>query len=337
MAHIDQFSTIGLDQRRKLASWNDYATDSLNPLVSDPADIRTFNGSIARTRLGDITVADVRADAQIVRHSRAHVARTRQSMFFLELQMEGESINRQNGREACLKPGDFALCDSTRPYEIVFPGANRMLVLGIPDSKLRRHIACPESLVAIPMQAISGVCGLLSRFLRHFWIECTEALDDAAASRITVAILDLLGAAYADIGRVQPDRLSLATVHRIRIVNYIEAHLHDPELTPTRIAEACKMTPRYLHHLFSDREETVARYIVRRRLDECARALVSGAQRSRTITAIAFDYGFNSPTHFGRVFRAKFRVTPREYRRDNLAAASGTEAQTSMQTDLSSV
>jgi AraC-like DNA-binding protein len=316
MAHIDSFSTIGLDQHRKLAHWNDYATDSFNPLVSDPADVRTFNGSISRTKIGDMTVADVYSDAQIVRHSHAHVARTRQSMFFLQLQMEGESINRQNGREACLKAGDFALCDSTRQYEIVFPGANRMLVLGIPDIKLRRHIACPESLVAIPMQASNGVCGLLSRLLRHFWVECTEALDEATAGRITVAILDLMGAAYADIGRTQPDRLSLATAHRIRIINYIEAHLHDPELTPTRIAAACKMTPRYLHHLFSDRDETVARYIVRRRLDECARALVCGAQRSRTITAIAFDYGFNSPTHFGRVFRAKFGLTPREYRRD---------------------
>ena len=31
--------------------------------------------------------------------------------------------------------------------------------------------------------------------------------------------------------------------------------------------------------------------------------------------SIAFDYRFNSPTHFGRVFRSRFGVTPREYRR----------------------
>jgi AraC family transcriptional regulator, positive regulator of tynA and feaB len=61
----------------------------------------------------------------------------------------------------------------------------------------------------------------------------------------------------------------------------------------------------------------VARYILRRRLEACSRALQSASQRSRTVTAIAFDYGFNSPTHFGRVFRAKFNVTPREYRRDS--------------------
>ena len=319
MAQIESFTTAGLDPRRKLAFWNDRACESFSPLVSDPIDIRTFNGSIARTTIGDMTLAEVYSEAQVVRHSRAHVARTRSSLFFLHLQMEGESINRQDGREALLKSGDFTLCDSTRHYEIVFPDANRMLVLGIPDAKLRRHIACPESLVAIPMQAAGGVGGLLSRFLRNYWVECQQELEAAAAERVGVAILDLLGAAYAEIPRSQSDRSSLSTAHRIRIINFIEAHLHDPDLTPTRIAEACKMTPRYLHHLFSDQEETVARYILRRRLDACSRALVSCAQRGRTVTAIAFDHGFNSPTHFGRVFRARFNMTPLEFRRANPA------------------
>jgi AraC-like DNA-binding protein len=82
------------------------------------------------------------------------------------------------------------------------------------------------------------------------------------------------------------------------------------------------MTTRYLHHLFSDQDETVARYILRRRLEACSRALLSPSQRGRTVTAIAFDYGFNSPTHFGRVFRAKFGATPREYRREKADVAA---------------
>jgi len=315
MANIESFSTLGMDPRRKLAFWNDRACESFSPLVSDPVDLRTFNGSIARLSLGEITLAEVYSEPQIVRHSRSHVARTRNSMFFLHLMLEGSSINRQDGREAHLACGDFTLCDSTRQYDIVLPTANRMLVVGIPDAKLRRHIACPESLVAVPMSASHGVSGLLSRFLRNYWVECTQELDQTAAGRVTTALLDLLGAAYAEVPRGNAERSSLATAHRIRIVNFIEAHLHDPDLTPTRVAEACRMTPRYLHHLFSDEDETVARYILRRRLEASAQALVSSTQRGRTVTAIAFDYGFNSPTHFGRVFRSKFDMTPREYQR----------------------
>src|SRR5579862_5890895 len=102
MSRVECFSTEGLDPQRKMERWNHYATDSFNPLVSVPADVSTFSGSIARTSLSDITVAHVCSGAQVVHHSKAHVARTRRSMFFLELQLEGESINRQGGREAHL-------------------------------------------------------------------------------------------------------------------------------------------------------------------------------------------------------------------------------------------
>jgi AraC-like DNA-binding protein len=320
MAHIESFSTAGLDPRHKLTFWNDRASESFSPLVSEPEDIRVFNGSIVRGSLGDLSVAEVYSDAQIVRHSRSHVARTKNAMFFLHLQLEGESINRQDGRESFLQAGDFTLCDSTRRYDIVFTGANRMLVLGIPNTVLRRQVGCPECLAAIPMQGGRGASGLLSQLLRQYWREYHQGLDEQTCSRVAVAILDLIGAAYADLPQALADRSSLGTAHRIRIINYIEAHLSDPDLTPTRIAGACKMTARYLHHLFSDQEDTVARYILRRRLEACSHALQSTAQRGRTVTAIAFDYGFNSPTHFGRVFRAKFNVTPREYRRDNGSA-----------------
>ncbi len=321
MTQIVSFSTAGLDPRRKLSAWNECANESFSPLVSDPVDIHTFNGSIARTVIGDLTLADVYSEAQIVRHSRVHVTRTRSPLFFLHLQLEGESLSRQDGHDAHLQAGDFTLCDSTRNYEIIFPGTNRMLVLGIPEAQLRRQIASPECMVAIPMQSSTGIRGLFSRFLRSYWVECRRELDDASAGRVTTAIMDLLGAAYADVPCPRSGRSSLATAHRLRIINYIESHLHEPDLTPGKIAAACRITPRYLYHLSKNQEETVARYILRRRLEVCARALIAEAQRGRTVTEIAFDHGFNSPTHFGRVFRAKFGLTPREYRREHAATA----------------
>jgi AraC family transcriptional activator of tynA and feaB len=317
MSQLESFSTAGLDPRRKLEYWNDAVCATFAHNLSDPLDVRSFSGKLSRTKLGDMRLAEVYSDAQTVRHLRSHVARTRAAMFFVHMQLEGESLNRQDGREARLGPGDFTLCDTARPYEILFQGANRMFVVGIPDTMLRRHVACPESIVAVPMRGDSGLSGLLSHFLRDFWSTYGDDFDPSVSSRITRAILDLLASAYTVLPQSHSDRSSLATSHRIRIVNYIEAHLGDPDLTPMRVAEACKMTPRYLHHLFSNESETVARYILRRRLEECSRALTVAAQRGRTVTSIAFDYGFNSPTHFGRVFRSRFGITPREYRRQH--------------------
>src|SRR5277367_925423 len=187
MAHLESFSTAGLDPRRKLAFWNDCASESFSPLVSEPEDIRVFNGSIVRGSIGDMSLAEVYSDAQIVRHSRSHVARTTNSIFFLHLQLEGESINRQDGRESLLRAGDFTLCDSTRRYEIIFTGSNRMLVLGIPNAMLRRQIGCPESLSAIPMPGSGGASGLLSQLLRRYWSEYHQGLDEQTGSRVSIA------------------------------------------------------------------------------------------------------------------------------------------------------
>jgi AraC-like DNA-binding protein len=101
----------------------------------------------------------------------------------------------------------------------------------------------------------------------------------------------------------------------VRIISYIEARLRDPQLSPARVAQACRITSRYLHHLFACETETVTRYIQRRRLEECARALIDAPGRGRLVTEIAFDYGFNSLTHFGRVFRSHYGMTPSAYRR----------------------
>src|SRR5665213_615718 len=158
MTQIVSFSTAGLDPRRKAAYWNEHACESFSPVVSVPVDIRTFDGWIARTAIGDMMLADVYSEAQVVQHSRAHVARTRSPLFFLHLQLEGESISRQDGREAHLKAGDFTLCDSTRHYQSVFPGRNRLLVLGIPDAWWRfRCRARPEC--AACFRACCGTIG----------------------------------------------------------------------------------------------------------------------------------------------------------------------------------
>ena len=314
MTQLETFSTAGLEPRRKIEFWNDAACASFTPIVSEPVDLRNFNGRLTRTQLGDMRLGEVYSEAQTVRHLRSHVARTRAAMFFLQMQLDGESINRQDGRAAKLGPGDFTLCDTTRPYEMQFDRSNRMFVVGIPDTLVRRYLASPESVVAIPMSGSAGLSGLLSQFLRDFWTRCREDLDPVIVPRISRAILDLMASAYTTLPQAQSERSSLATSHRIRIVNYIESHLSDPDLTPMRVAEVCKITPRYLHHLFSQEQETVARYILRRRLEECSSALAHPTYRARTVTSIAFDFGFNSPTHFGRVFRARYGLTPREFR-----------------------
>jgi AraC-like DNA-binding protein len=100
----------------------------------------------------------------------------------------------------------------------------------------------------------------------------------------------------------------------VRIMEYVELHLTDPDLSPEVIARAHHISVRYLHKLFKEEDITVGRWILRRRLEECRRDLMRSGRGSRTIAAVAGRWGFLSAAHFSRVFRSAYGMSPREWR-----------------------
>lgn len=117
MVPFDTFSTQTLDPDRKIDCWNDFLSNSFTPQVSDPVDASNFNGRVLSTHVDDLQLAELYSDPHWVRHSQAHVTRTRDAMFVLLLQLEGQGVVRQEGRQAVLCAGDFTICDTTRPYD----------------------------------------------------------------------------------------------------------------------------------------------------------------------------------------------------------------------------
>ena len=272
-------------------------------------------GRAIATGKGPVRIAEVYSDPQLVRHQNSRILQCTTQLHFLHLQLEGESINRQDRREARLAPGDFTICDNSRPFEIEFSQPIRMLVLGFSDELMRRYLQYPQSITAMAISGRHGVGGIVSELLNSIWKRCLSEKDFDIDAGITDALLGLVAHAYRQELGSTIDHNSLAAAHRARMISYIEDNLGDPKLTPTHIARTFRITTRYLHHLFSGEKETIAKFILRRRLEDCARALTAPTSRKRTITSIAFDHGFSSATHFGRVFRSRYNLTPRDYRR----------------------
>jgi AraC-like DNA-binding protein len=313
MARLETFSTSGLAPRRRLEFWNDLACSTFTPIVADPLDLEAFRPSLARASVGEVLLSEVHSSPSVVRHTPEHVARTRQAMFFLHAQLEGRSANRQDGREAYLEPGDFTLFDNKRPYQMTFEEPTAVLVVGIPDGLMRRHVAHPESVTALPMRRGDPLVGFFTDFLQRLWALCGS---DAAPVNHGVgnALLNLIAGAYASVPRSHADGASSSESRRLRVVRYVEDHLGDGDLGPVKIAAAFRTTPRNVHLLFSRGGETLCRYILRRRVEECARILADRAHLARTISDVAFDLGFSSLTHFGKVFHDQYGMSPSEYR-----------------------
>jgi len=106
---------------------------------------------------------------------------------------------------------------------------------------------------------------------------------------------------------------------RRQIHRYIDAHISESCLNPVDIAASVSISVRHLHRLFLVTGCTLGEYIRDRRLKGCRADLADPRMRGRTITEIAFFWGFSDSAHFSHSFRKEFGISPRTFRSRALA------------------
>jgi AraC-like DNA-binding protein len=231
----------------------------------------------------------------------------------------GASAVAQGGQQARLSPGEFALYNTRRPYEVrcgVDDEPTQLLTFMFPPSLLPLSPGRLRDLAAVRIPATAGVGELTSQFLLQL-ARNIDSYTPADAARLSTAALEILAARLAheldnrDWGTPETRRHALLTA----VQGFIQQHLGDPELSPAAIAAAHHMSLRSLHQLFHEEGLTVAGWTRRRRLECCRRDLSDPALAARPVAAIAAKWGFSSASDFSRAFRAGHGVPPAEYRR----------------------
>jgi AraC family transcriptional regulator, positive regulator of tynA and feaB len=129
------------------------------------------------------------------------------------------------------------------------------------------------------------------------------------AARATLELVQLVTARES----APPDSAPLRVALFPQVRRHIERSLHDPELTPSRIAEANAISVRTLHAMFANTGESVSDYVRRHRLERSREALLS--QPDAAVIDISGKWGYNYASHFARAFKAEYGIAPQELRR----------------------
>ena len=209
-----------------------------------------------------------------------------------------------------LEAGDVVLGDGFRAASFACEQPGALVELWVGERELRRHFASPAEIVGLKLCGRHPVVRTASTMLRCLWEAAGPGLGPDAGSRLVDSALVVIST--AGVPRA-PGSPAVSRISRIKC--HIERNLSDPLLGVRSVAAAFRISPRYLHHLFEEEGESISCYIMRRRLEQCAGQLRDPMLRGRTITQIAFDWGFNSMPHFARVFRRRYGVAARDYRR----------------------
>jgi len=307
-------STDTVSERERLAYWREAVCDTFVELECETHRPEHFFGSLTSRVAGAIQYSAVRSAPQHVARTRHKISRSGYDYFLLSLQTRGRGVLEQDGRRAELSAGDFALYDTTRPYDLWFDAQFSQLVLRLPRQMVVDRLVDPNGLTALRIAGSAGSGRLASLFFRQLYHEL-ERVEVRGVDRLHATGVDLLATAFAEQAGVGFCVSESHTMLRRRISDFIDRHLGDPELSCMSIAAAHGISERYLRKLFAGSSRSASDHIWSRRLERARRDLVDPLRAHRTVTAIGYDVGFKDAAHFSRAFKARFGITPTEQRR----------------------
>jgi AraC-like DNA-binding protein len=282
--------------------------------VDHHVDVDSIDTSLAFNRLGPLGLLSVRSTGATVRRTSRLVKDDAERALFLGLQVSGTSGVIQDGKHAVLRPGDFAIYDTSVPYTLLHDGGVDQHYIRFPRTELALPDAAITAACAVTFGHDSETARLASAFFSGV-VERKELGDDVTSDALARPTVELLRAVIATrLGDSRLSRDPLEETLVVRIVAYLREHLAEYDLSASQVARAHDISVRHLYAMLAKAGISLGDWIRSHRLEECRKDLVDPTLQGATISSIARRWGFIDAAHFSRVFREAYGMTPKEWR-----------------------
>lgn len=277
-----------------------------------------FDAKLKHSNFGDLDLLDLEATPHSVQHLGAD--RNEREFFILSLMIRGQCEVRQDRRSCVVAPGELVLYDTARAYEVVLSQDFRMCSLRIPKETMRLYSSFPEHAVSRPITGCDAVGRIVGGLMLSMFSEY-EHVSDSVKGVMAKPLLEMLAVGISSLADTPELTAStkLAQYHIERIKKLIDSSLATPELSVGWVADKLKMSPSSVHRAFSNSPISASEYIWNKRLEVCKVALSNPLLRDRSVSDIAYSWGFSSNSHFSRAFKRHTGLSPRAFRSSSLS------------------
>lgn len=270
-----------------------------------------FTGAIQefRSHALHLSVVDV-AQARLYR-TRREIAQSDNSHFFIAFQLRGHAIMEQEEHQAALSAGDITFIDASKPCNFTYQESSRQLSLVLPRSYVEQHLR----FIQLPCAQRIGADNIVAKLSQQLVLGSMQnpQMNKIESEAVLNAVATLLQPALAG----QDEGHDVHERSFTRSLMFIDKHIQSEQLRPEWIASEIGVSVRSLYRMFARKGLVVAQYIKNRRLDLCAQALRQVKERQK-LGNIGYDWGFADHSHFSTAFKARFGVSPSEYRKQYL-------------------
>ncbi|MGR2752816.1 helix-turn-helix domain-containing protein [Agromyces arachidis] len=296
--------------------FHDTTAPVFDTLPSDsPAD---FAAEATDYLVGDLLVSRIAHSPQRMRRSPRHVRCGGEDAVALLVYRRGIAGLRFDRVELRLDEQHVGVIDLAQPFYATCTDVDSVWVV-IPRDRL-------------PRSALTGPCARFhrdsprGRVLRSAVLSVWARLPSARAAdapQLAQGIVDAAEAVLAT-GDFAPSDPALATAMR----DFVGSHLDDLDLDAPTIARTFHCSRSTLFRIFAPFGGVDA-YIRDKRLERCLDDLLEPETATRAVNLIATRWGFENPSHFSRLFSARFGLAPSVAHRSARRTSDGYDPSTS--------
>ncbi|KQP19279.1 helix-turn-helix domain-containing protein [Pseudorhodoferax sp. Leaf265] len=307
-----EWTTAGVSPADKTDLWESVLSSSYREWQVPRRLHATFFAHVKQHAFAGSGLVETICDPCSGRRTKALTRKDEELYVGVQLTTAGRERFKMGDSGIEAKAGDLVVW--TTDAEVEFEVLERLhkITLMIPWTLLRERL--PERRfmpLGGKIESRAGIGSLLAVHLLGLSNQI-DALSTQQLGSVSRTTLEFLGIALAEQQPVATFDASTAMLRRAQ--NYILQNLHDEGLTPASVAAANRISLRYLHLLFQRNDATVGAWIQERRLAKCKEGLTDPACSRQRVADIAYRWGFTSTSHFSRVFKERYGMSPGDAR-----------------------
>lgn len=299
--------------QRQLLAWRERMGSVFDVLPSLAKIDLPFHGWVSRYSVGELSFVNIYSDAVRVERSLARISTNRAcDCFYFSVCIEGDSHAMEGRHASRTAPArtKILVLDMDQPVRMQ---AHRHHMSGFFVPRAVVEAILPEA-DCLHGRALDDTTPLARLLIAHA-ATLNRTIGSMSAEEADSALrtaIELLVAAFGKQARLSGSaRGAVRAAMFGQVRRYVEANLHDSDLSAEKILRALQLPRSTLYRLF-EQEGGINTYIGNRRLLAAARDIVRFPQLA--VKDIAYGLGFGSASAFSRAFRREYDMTPQDLR-----------------------
>lgn len=244
--------------------------------------------------------------------------------YVLIIQLQGTcNIILNNGDSVMINQSEALLVSDRQQWDLDFTVDFSQIVLRFHYAYITPLLAEKDIPLMTSFSCLNGVAKLLVNYIEDLKNELEGGnITQSSAIPLSRGIINMIVACLLAVNSLN-SKIGSATYeyHVSRIKNFIAQNLREPTLSIETLSNALQISTPHLHRIFKAEPMSISHYIWSKRLQGCVKDLSDEGKDNKSISTIAFSWGFNDAAHFSRVFKEQYGVSPSKWRKQKLQAS----------------